>query len=403
MKKSWSIALILAVLCVGQGIFAQEEEEKPSFRLTATFRSGLFAMFTDMVDDGPYLSMGSTEESSPLYLLVKGYYVNSGKTAGIDTGFLFKSSHVDINANRSYSTNYDVKVDNTYGWLKMLNGLFTLYAGYGEWEYAFTSGGALDSNIGFNGLGSVLVISPLAPFTSDDLYNLRFGVSAYSTGDLGTLINEAKYIFSAQFDIKDTFRTVANFAYRQYGPKFYADKQAGSRYNEEYANDHRLNFGISYFGLNDLIGLRRIAFDMEVRNLGGGLNAVRYPLAEFNRDDLEGMTVYPLHLGQNISWAKFGARLNFNAKQMFRLGDEHEEYAPSLSFSITAAYDVNDFITPKAGFETYINSRAWGAFPTDLRFGEGATWGGCTKNTGGIGAYGAVEFRVGGRATRNAV
>ena len=392
MKKVLGFALALVILCAELGIFAEENgEDKATFKVAAAFKTGLFVRFTDMVDDGPFIYAGSMEKAEPMYLLVKGYYANAKKTAGIDSGFIFKGLNVETSSfDQNYDVTYQAKVDNTFGWLKMFNGILSLYGGYGEWEYDFYTPAAIDSNLQMEGLGMVLVTRPFAAMTGSG-HDLRIGLSAWTKGGLTTLLNEAKYIVSASYQLNDWFKIVTNFAYRQYGPKFYADEESTS-YDEQKAKDHRLNFGVNCLALSS-IGFSKIAADMEVRDLGGGRSSIRDPIKQYGQ---EGSTVYPLYIGEKISWGNDAVNVNGTFQQLLRIGDDDPLYAPALSFSLTGSYKVASFFVPKLGVEYYMNSPAWKDFPSDMRFGENVNWEECVKDTSGLGAYVGAEFRIGG-------
>jgi hypothetical protein len=105
--------------------------------------------------------------------------------------------------------------------------------------------------------------------------------------------------------------------------------------------------------------------------------------------------VYPLYLGETIHWANNTVDVEGSFRQLFRIGDDHPDYAPSLFFMLKASCRINDFIAPRLGVQYIINSLAWET-ETDMRFNKNLDWEDCTKDTGGLGLMAGVEFRIPG-------
>jgi len=409
-RKALGMAAVLVILCVGQGLFAQDENpvnenpvnvkpanEKPGLEVSGVLRTGITVHFTDRVDEGPFIYSGSNEKAEGTYFLLKASWSNRSKTFGVDSGTIFKFTSVNtVSTDQSYSLEGNIKMDNTFAWVRFLNGIFSIYGGAGEWEYGdpFKTPGPVDSNLLMEGLGMVLISQPLVKF---DGHDLKLGFSVWTKGSSLTLINEAKYIFHTAYTMQDLFNVVANFAYRQYGPKGYADEEDVNAWDAQKAKDHRVNFGLNFTGLSKF-GFQKMAADLEVRDLGGGRNAIRNPIQEVNAsyDYLREAVVYPFYLGQAITWENFGLRLNLAFNQLLRLGDEHDDYAPALKFLFDASYRINDFVIPKAGVFYVMNSRAFGDYALDLRWNEGLDIEQCEKDTGALGFMVGFEFRPGG-------
>jgi hypothetical protein len=397
MKKTFLLLTILFLLFAGLG-FAQDDEG--GWNVFGVFRTGLNVQFTDRIDDGPFIYAGSNEKNDLAYLLMKLNWTNPVNTFGFETGAIFKGKGIPVDSSGNYSIDWDLKIDNTFGWLKMFDRRLTLYGGGGEWEFndPFKTPGPVDSNLGMDGFGMVLIGEPLLDMGFGDL---KIGASVWTKEGHSTLINESKIIFHAAYR-NDFFDVVANFAYRQYGPKFYADEESIS-FNAQMAKDHRANFGINIHGLSNF-GLRKIAFDAEIRDIGGGRDSIRDPIMQWGQT---GVTVYPLYLGQAITWQDqnefFTLRTAF--KQVFRINDDfssvnfngvHLEYAPSFSFMIDTEFKINEFIVPKLGAVYIMNSDVFGSIARDLRFNEGLNSEDCLKDFSGLQVRGAVEFRIGG-------
>ena len=399
-KKMLIMVLALFVLCAGQ-ILAEEEG---GFRVFGVLHTGLSVQFTDKVDDGPFIYAGSAEKSDLVYLLLKASYANTRNTFGVDTGAIIKGDGIGTSmTDQDFNINMSLKIDNTFGWLRLFDGLLTIYGGGGDWEYndPFTTPGPVDSNLSLSGFGTMFLFEPLRATAGHDL---KLGLSAWVKEGHTTLINEAKYIFSAEYILNENLRMVGGFAYRQYGPKFYADEDAQS-YDEQKAGDHRVNFGINYTGLSHL-GFSKMAYDMEVRDLGGGRNSIRnwtdpYDYQRMINGDFS--TVYPIYLGKSITWGTGPFTVMGSAMHLFRLGDDHRDYAPSLTLMLDTSYRLNNFIMPKLGMVYVRNSPAFGEVASDLRWNEGLNNTECEKDTGGLQVRAGVEFRVEGGLTRNVI
>ena len=388
-RTGWVAALALAFVCAGNGVFAEgpaEQSEGSTFRVFGVLHTGITMQFTDMQDDGPFIFGGSTERADPLYLLIKASWASAGNNFGIDSGVILRGSYVETNTiDQSFNVVRSIRLDNTWGWIRFLEGMFTLYGGLGEWEYDFLTPGPIDSNLNMDGLGMVLVARPLLDMPGHDL---RVGLSAFVGGGHDVLLNEGKYIFSAAYQFNDTFEVVGNFAFRQYGPRFFADPES-INYCPQRARDHRINIGFNFLGLSHL-GFSRIAMDAEMRDLGGGRTSIRDPIAEWGR---EGSTVYPLFLGQRITWGSGPLNLDATFRQTIRIGDDHEDYAPALKFMLRASYALNDFIIPRIGLLYVMNSRVFGDTPGDMRFHEGLIIDECERDQAGFGFLAGVQFR----------
>jgi len=383
--RGWIAVLVLTVVFTA-GVFANEEaaeQQGGTFNVFGVLHAGVTVQFTDMVDEGPFIYGGSTERADPLYLLIKASWESAGGNFGIDSGLILRGSRIDTRPfDQSFDVIRSISLDNTWGWIRLPGGMFTLYGGLGEWEYDFLTPGPVDSNLSMDGLGMVLVTRPLSD------RDLRIGLSAFVGGGHDVILNEAKYIASVAYRHNDTFELAANFAWRQYGHTFFADPEHLS-FDPQRANDHRANIGFNYIGLSRL-GFSRIAVDAEIRDLGGGRTSVRDPILEWGR---EGSTVYPLFLGQRITWGSGPLNLDATFRQAIRIGDDHPDYAPSLKFMLRGSYAINDFIVPKIGLLYVMNSNVFGDVPGDMRFHEGLAIDDCEKDQGGFGFLAAVEFR----------
>ena len=409
MKRTFGFALVLVIICAGQG-FAQnlDEEKNGGWNVFGAFQTGINVQFTDMIDDGPFIYAGSQEKSDAAYMLLKTNWANPSETFGFETGVIFKGSGITANSDGTYSIDWGIKVDNTFGWLKFLDKQLTIYGGGGEFEFGepFKTPGPIESNLDMAGYGIILICQPLL---YSEMQDLKIGASAWIKEGHTTLINEAKYIFHIAYTMNDLFAVNANFAYRQYGPKFYADEEHTS-YIDQMAKDHRASIGFNFLGLSDL-GLKKIALDAEIRDLGGGRTVVRDPISQWEdyQKVLKGEAdpVYPLFAGLSVNWRGMDNLLSISAsaKAAIRIGDTMkyidtnqvnktdqaninkavwQEYAPSFSFMVDISYAINDFIIPKLGAVYVMNSPAFNDISRSLRFNEGLNTDECLKDTGGL-------------------
>ena len=410
MRKSLQIALVLVMLCALKG-FAQEETGG-GWNVFGSMQTGINIQFTDMLDDGPFIYAGGQEKSEAAYMLLKINWANPTEVFGFETGAIFKGTGISANIDGSYGINWNIKVDNTFGWIKFLDKRITLYGGGGEFEFGehFKTPGPVDSNLDMAGFGAVLICQPLLGLFND-MHNLRIGASAWVKEGHQTLINEAKYIGHIAYLFEDLFTVNFNFAYRQYGPKFYADEESGdTTYNDQLAKDHRLNFGVNFIGLEEF-GFRKIAVDAEFRDLGGGRTTIFDKIAQFNQNRAgDYMVIKPFHFGQTIQWIGINDKLSVTAsfKQVLYLGDDEVKiyrnandytnkvntYAPSLSYMVDVSFKVLDYLIPKLGLVYIQNSNPFDTIASDLRFNEGLISDSCEKDTGGIQIRAAVELVV---------
>ncbi|GHV81819.1 hypothetical protein AGMMS49991_03770 [Spirochaetia bacterium] len=379
MKRLIAVFVFFAAMTAGA--FAQ------TFDWTASLNTGLFVQFTNREDAGPFVYGASANKAVPLNLELDGYYINANGTAGITAGITLKAEDIVTGVvDQAFDITKVLAIDDVFGWAKLFNGILTLNGGVFESEL-FETPAALESHLESEGIGLSAVVAPLPARSGHDL---KIGLSAFAKAGHTTLLDEGKYIISARYQKENMIMAVANFALRQYGPLQYGDKESTS-YNEQKAKDIRINLGANYLGLSSL-GFAKLAFDVEARDLGGGRHSKR--LWDLPTDP-EGGVVYPLYFGETIQWHNDVIDVEGSFKQLIRIGDDHKDYAPSLYFTLKGSYKVNDFVVPKLGIQYIMNSQAW-ENPTDMRFDEGLEWEDCLKDTGGLGAYVAVEFRIGG-------
>jgi hypothetical protein len=201
------IVTFLLVLAAGTGLFAQE------LKFDGYFNSGLGAVTTDRKDASgkkidPYLTAFGVDAWQPGYRFrLNGAYTNEAANAGVR--FRFQSQAVDLGG-----SGLSLSFPYIYGWVKLLDGVFTISGGLvddGTWD----TGGPLLNRNGLDqgeGLGALVKISPIA--------GLDLGVGAYVVGTQGGGANnvltrplnsrldldDAKYTFNAAYTLEDVLK-----------------------------------------------------------------------------------------------------------------------------------------------------------------------------------------------------
>ena len=358
--------------------------------------SGLWAHFNDKVDGDPFLQAAGAD-GVPVRVNLNASF-DSLKNYGLAFTLRGQASNsLDatgkpyIDPNRNNDKTDILFFDKALAYIKMFNGILTFVIGYWKAEEFETPGG-LSSSLNMEGAGLMANVRPVE--------GLNIVASGWARERDSVLLGEAKYILTANYILDDWVRATFNFASHQYGrlgfskdddiTNKYLPPDYTSSYDELLAMDQRLNFGVSFLKLK-FIGFNRLGIDMELRNLGGG----RVP----NWDISRMIVVTPFFLGERIIWNWKDLTLDFRARQRFNFGEDRWDYGPSLHFRIAAKYDFNFVntlfaceISPKLGFDCYVNTSPWGDNPTDMRFGEGASWEECTRMRGGWGISPAVEL-----------
>ena len=397
MKRIYfMVAVLVSLLMAGQAVFAQDSNENSSgFTMTGVMTTGVFVHFTDMFDQGPFIMMMGSE-GDPIKFNFGTRWLASDGNAGLYLNVEASTGAITINKDQTVSV-HDKKVNfgEAYGWVKGFNGLLTVYGGY--WDPSlYKTRGALDSDLNMKNTGLMFEFNPVP--------GLYLAPSVWAKKGDTTLIGEAKYMFSAKFIQEGLFETIINYAHHQLDNLGFTNEDNSSTYREQAAKDQRVNFGFNWTGFKD-IGITKLAFDFEARDLGGGRKAYID-----NRTYLPaGEVVYPLYFGQWIQWQNFGFNVNLKGYQLIRIGDGvdevRENYAPAMRFVLDVAYAVNNYIVPKVGVGYYMNSQVWGRSTDDLRFERFtdeklSAWEDCIKDTGGIGLRIGSEFRFQGNTNR---
>ena len=381
MKKLRFMVPVLTVLLVtGQAVFAQEGEGK-IFDVSGTLTTGLWAHFTDMIDQGPFIkAMG--DEGLPVLFEFKSRLSTPDGNAGLRLNLEASTGDMVVDKLQNISLDKSLGIAAAYGWLKAFNGILTVYGGYWDPEIYETMG-PLESDLGMKHTGMIAEVSPLP--------GLNVALSAWAKKGNTTLLGEGKYMFSASYEIDNMFRVLFNYAHHQFDNLGFTEEDNPNTYREQAAKDHRLNFSFNWLGFEDTLGFSKLALDFEMRDLGGGrlsrLDHLFRPTGE---------VVRPLYMGEWIQWGIGAVTVNFKAYQLFLIGDDREEYAPSLRFSLSGSYQINNYIVPKLGFAYYLNSLVWDNHASDLRFEEGVNWEDAAKDMSGLGVRLACEFRFTG-------
>jgi len=369
----------------------------PGMTISGDVSSGLWGHFNNKTDGDPFLQVAgadgvpvrvnlgirfdNTAGNFGLFFILRGQAKNTVDATG--------KPYIDPNRNKDLT---DILFfERALAYVKMFKGLLTFTGGY--WSPSqFDTPGGLGSSLGMEGTGLMVNVNPLE--------GLDLAVSGWARQADSVLLGEAKYYVSANYLLSDWVRATFNFASHQYGrlgfskdddiKNTYLPPDYTSSYDELSDRDQRISFGASFLGLKKF-GFSRIGIDAEFRNLGGGRVA--------NWDKSRMIVVTPFLLGQRITWVWENLTVDGAAKQRFNMGEDRWDYGPSLNFRITARYNFNlgdslfaCDISPKLGFNYFVNSSPWGDNPTDMRFDESVTWDDCTRMRGGWGLSPSVEL-----------
>ena len=393
MKKL--LILIIIFLFSAAMIFAQ------GFVFFGDVSSGLWAHFNDKEDGDPYIQVAGND-AVPVRINFRGIYDNTDRNFGFEFNLRGQARNTAaandkprLDPNRNRNLNDILYFERVTAYLKMLKGLVTVTGGYWDPQDWETPGG-LSTDLTMEGAGLIVDVSPIP--------NLNLMVSGWAKEGDTTLLGEARYIFTGIYQMPGIFKAIAHFASRPYGPLGYSkddernnygggtNEDPVSSYDEIKAKDQRLALGITYLGWQKF-GFRRFGFDTRMYNLGMGKSA--------NWDGTRMIIITPFFTGQRITWNWKNLELDGRFYQRFNIGDDGWYYGPALRFRLTAQYVFNDTplkcdITPKLGYNLFINSNPWGDNPVDMRFDEAViSWENCDRWQGGWGIRPAVELRFG--------
>jgi len=364
--------------------------------------SGLWTHFNDKEDGDPFLQVAGND-AVPVRINFRGAYDNTDKTLGFNFNLRGQARNTfaandkpRMDPNRNNNLTDILYFERVTVYLKMLNELLTFTGGYWDPEDWETPGG-LSTDLTMEGAGLILNVAPIK--------GLNIMASGWAKEGDTTLLGEARYIITGIYQIPDAFKIVTHFSSHPYGPLGFSkdddrnnygggtNQDPVSSYDERKAKDQRFAFGIGFLGLQNY-GFRRLGVDTRIYNLGGGNSP------GWNGERM--ITIMPFFTGQRITWNWNNLELDGRFYQRFNLGDDRWNYGPSLRFRVTAQYAINNTplgcaLSPKLGFNLFVNSNPWGDNPVDMRFDEGIlNWEECTRELGGWGLRPALEFRFGG-------
>ena len=391
--------LVAALLPAQEGIVSSLVR---GLTFSTDLSSGLWAHFNDKIDGDPFLQVAGAD-GVPVRVNLYASYATDDNNFGLTFTLRGQARNtVDaagkpyMDPNRSPSQNDIIFFDKALAYIKMFNQILTFTVGYWKCEDFETPGG-LSTSLGMEGAGLMLNARPVE--------GLNIIASGWARERDSVLLGEAKYVLTANYLLIDWVRATLNFASHQYGrlgfskdddiTNTYLPPDGTSSYDELLAQDQRIAFGASFLGLKNF-GFSRLGVDAEMRNLGGG----RIP----NWDNSRMIAITPFFLGERIIWNWNDLTLDFRARQRFNFGEDRWDYGPSVHMRLTAKYDfdLNDsvfacVISPKLGFDFFVNTSPWGDNPTDMRFDESASWEECTRMKGGWGISPAVELAFNNR------
>jgi hypothetical protein len=211
-KSMKRMVMFLLVLAAGIGLFAQE------LNFDGYFNSGLGVVTTDRKDSNnekidPYLTAFGVDAGQAAYRFrLNGAYTNEAGNAGVK--FRFQSQTAELG-----ETGLSFSIPYAYGWVKLLDGIFTINGGLvdnGTWGTGGTLLGRNGDDQG-EGLGALVQISPIA--------GLDLGAGAYLVGIKGGSSNnvlarplnsrldfgDAKYTFNAAYTLENLLKVTGSF------------------------------------------------------------------------------------------------------------------------------------------------------------------------------------------------
>jgi hypothetical protein len=300
LKKMWALVFILLL---GGGLWAQN--------FTFELYTGLYAHFDD---DQNTLRLQNTETGLPGMASLKASFVSGAGTAGLDfelRSMLSGAPGADPGwVNPGYSGAW-IGFQYAYAWLEAMDSRLTLFGGKVNQDVnPFRTLGGVDTQVEGSGIQGVFTVIP----------NLDIGLAAYTTavfdGSDDTLLENAKYVASASYNIPRVGKIVANFLNHAtgYGTGDYTDQMAF--------------FGIKINGLASL-GFTQINLDAELDNLGDFSN--------------KGIIRTGQVIGYNISGNPFWAYASFQ-QVFYRKVVNMSTYTPDLMFYAQVLYAKTEYI-----------------------------------------------------------
>jgi len=437
MKKALVVLLILAV---AGGLFAQ-------VTITGEIKSGVGVLITDEKDSSatapvyeqyigskPILGLYSTDTNQGIRFDLNGKYANAEDTVGASFRLRF-----DTTGNVHYNDGYigSFAVQHAYGWVKALDGIFTLNGGKIDNAGPFSTAGGVDTS--FDQGGGYGLFARVSPMTGLDLgaaAYTRVGYVGYGTPTARTSpleLGDARYNFGVAYTVPDLVTVVGLLR-----------QGNGWMYNQTDAALGVKVHALQPMGINTLI-LDAAFLNLQQREVDWYYGTTPAPRGGTTADPWNRGKFMTIQIGERVEYVGGPITVGGRFLQQFRMGDDVDyrmdinnkylfttkadgtstianaggtlySYVPDLTFWVWAQYlmetnNGNGAIVPRLDAMYNIGSSKTrasvnyntGVFSGDWRRWDGITKGQFTEGYSNLQIRPNVQFRFGGTSNTNYV